>query len=366
MKKTLFAFFMCISIIFSASSPCFANNVGAAPNFGQSGYLTIMQTFLTQTKGASIDANTISVRSIRELSGMRQDIIQAYAIDVTDAYGRNAYFIVDATTSVILEFSETASPYAKFHSTNSLRYSDITTYYYAPLEYWIEAENQTYIDVLSGKSVSRSAFVSAVSSPTLTSSAGQEAFESTTYSSAKAQAKAEFSAMSGTRDAVPDGYITGVPAYVQSGQYLCINTSILNVIAYWDNTSLPNLITGTIDQAREEIQSCLTAAGGAGQQSSVPGAVASYATNHGYYSSVVPMSSPRYFDLQFEINYNNPCLVGIPASSGLYTTAHMTTGVGYTTSAGSQYAIVHDNHSTSDVYILFSNVDYIGGIQLWS
>ena len=64
----------------------------------------------------------------------------------------------------------------------------------------------------------------------------------------------------------PDyGYISNVPAYVQASGYVCINTSILNVIAYWDNNGLPDLITGTILQARADIEACLVVAGGLGK-----------------------------------------------------------------------------------------------------
>lgn len=116
----------------------------------------------------------------------------------------------------------------------------------------------------------------------------------------------------------PDyGYISNVPAYVQASGYVCINTSILNVIAYWDNNGLPDLITGTILQARADIEACLVAAGGSGANASIPGAINSYATAHGnYYSDVWNIWYPEFFDLQFEINYGDPCLVGFPTYYG--------------------------------------------------
>lgn len=161
----------------------------------------------------------------------------------------------------------------------------------------------------------------------------------------------------------PDyGYISNVPAYVQASGYVCINTSILNVIAYWDNNGLPDLITGTILQARADIEACLVAAGGSGANASIPGAINSYATAHGnYYSDVWNIWYPEFFDLQFEINYGDPCLVGFTT---YYGGGHMTTGVGYNIVSGVNYVIVHDNHVSYDVTIAFSEVDFIASISI--
>ncbi|MBQ4044303.1 MAG: hypothetical protein IJD06_09960 [Clostridia bacterium] len=358
---------MAFILIVSFTTTSFAATSAFVSVSEQMNYSTIINSFLEKIPHTDISIDTLEVVSVNELYGVRSRSLVAYVVDAVDATKKTAYFIIDANSGKVIEFSECSSPYAIYVKdfADASRSNDLI-YYYEPMEYYI-TDNNSVINAVSGESVSSLAFNLAMSDNAIQSlnSITQTIAIASLNPAVAEKENAKNIARNISSTIVPDGYIYGVPSYLQSSPYVCINTSILNVIAYWDST-YSNLITGTDMQARQEIESCLSAYGGSDSQAAIPNAVALYVTNHGYYSSVNPIINPSYFDLCFEIDYGDPCLIGIPASAGLYTTGHMTTGVGYVTINGCQYAIVHDNHVTSDVYIDYSYVDYLCAIQIWS
>lgn len=193
--------------------------------------------------------------------------------------------MINATTGNVIEFAETASPIA------TSKYSVISaqSFFYSPLDFWAVGPNGICVNATNGTTANLFDIVGTSVSPFS---------ERTVERYINGIEFVESSSGSVSITAYPTfNYILNVPDYQQSGGYYCINTSILNVIAYWDNNGLPDLITGTIDQARADIQAYLVAEeDGPGANSSIPGAISRYATAHGnYYSDVWNIWYPEFF-----------------------------------------------------------------------
>ncbi len=346
MKK--FISFTCIllslTIMFSF------NSVAIQTATSESIYLTISKNFINDYERSSVDVESISICSIIPLYNLSTDALYAYAVDVQDKYHNRAYVIVNATTNVVMEYAEAISVYAQ----NSATYSNTSIYYYAPYNYLCKNAN-SYIDLSTGSTINLTTAVTESSSTT-----ERQVYR---YINGIKTQETERIRTTTTRSSSMN-YILNVPDYQQTSTHLCMNTSMLNIIAYWDANGLPNLITGTIAQARADIEDAFAEAGGIGYNNHIADAVANYVTDHGdYYSDVWLIWNPTFDDYEFEIDYGDPCFAGFPQ---YYGGPHMTTGVGYQIIDDVEYVIVHDNHYTTpyDVVILFSEVDFVGSVSI--
>lgn len=311
----------------------------------------IIYSFLSDWPIGELDYTSLTVTYVHELKRVNDESALLEVVSVIDANGVNAYLIVDLSKGMVAEFGESTSPYSDCDPNN--------TWYYAPLQYYeAESETSTVINNLnSGISYNLNDY----------NRAYDEDSSEVTYDTPADTAFVPLSAEYAAAASSTYGYIEGVPDYQQADGYLCINTSLLNVIRYWDLNGFSDLIPWwvTINATRSRIQTCLVNNGGSGSNSSIPGAVEEYVETYGNYAAVVDnMWYPEFFDLKFEINYGDPCLVGFP---DFYTSPHMTTGVGYSIAGDTEYVIVHDNHSNTaeDVAIPFVEVDFISGIYIY-
>lgn len=302
------------------------------------------QFFIEKQHVTIMDKDSIILTSVKQLNSIKTGDFFGYLADVSDANGNKCYIVIDAYSGNVIEYAESNSPLYS----NVLNKKSTTSYYYSPLNYWFSNSDGICINAMTGATTKVDSLILSANQKSVATNNITTSNQSVGY----------------VAQSPTFNYILNVPDYQQANGYLCINTAILNIIAYWDNNGLPNLITGTINQARTDIQSALVAAGGSGANASIPGAINSYATLHGgYYSDVWNLWNPEFWRLQFEIDYGDPCLVGFPT---YYGGGHMTTGVGYNTIDGVNYAIVHDNHSNTpyDVVIAFSEVDFIGSVSI--
>lgn len=164
--------------------------------------------------------------------------------------------------------------------------------------------------------------------------------------------------------------ISDVPYNRQTTACKCIPTSILNVMAYWDENGYDGLFP-SLSRARTEIVDAMCAAfnntGDQTENRCIPYAVETYADSKGYYGNAVNMflsAGYDFFDLQYEIVHGYPCLAGFPRG-GPFREAHMTVGVGYEIgSDGTEYVYVNDNHGNHEDKYEFSELDFISGIEI--
>ena len=278
------------------------------------------------------------IDSIQELYAVGNSNVHYVCVDAeVDSYPM--YFIIDSN-SIIVEFAKSRSPFFSCSSEGK-------QLLYSPCQYFYKAKGDSEIfNLISNEQINENTIIDAKlknKSSDKNHSAGQQKYN---YPSSD--------------------YIINVPDNNITSTYGDLNTSMYNILKYWDENGFIDLVSNEAS-ARSSIETCLNNNGGV-YRIAFANAMDEYvgACNSNYIPASYCNFSPVFDDLRFEITrYYSPCVLGISLNY-----AHLTynvTGVGYKIISNVNYAIIHDCCSSTayDIYLEFSHVEFLGGFSIF-
>lgn len=349
MKKALIALSLIVSIVFVLSSITISANQNKKTITSTESVEVIVSDFLADYETRTIDTNSFIVSRIDTVIGYIPTQ-RLYVATGYDSNNNNMYFIVDLNKANVIEFAEMPSPYSEFYDND-----EVSSFYYSPLSYRVKTVDGNIIDAINNNIIVSYEDISLILNNSNLNVYGIRNERSVNSA---------------------NGYILNVPNYGITSDFNDINAAIFNILKYWDNGNIPgqgtgfsNLITHSNATTRTQINNYLIANGNSvNDRTAIKGAIEDYVSDNGYDSIVevfTTSTNMEFFDLQFEINHDYPCVIGFsPIYTGQYT---VSTGVGYTTVGTVDYAIVRNwgNTSYPDISIAFNAANYICAVTIY-
>ena len=172
----------------------------------------LIDDFLSAYPFGTIDASAVKVTEQIPITRICKEDHNYLSVSVEDAAGSPAYFMIDLTDGIVTEFAEGTSPFSRFTDIDG-------EFLYEPLGYYLKTEEGKVFD-LSAEDV----FAAEIQR--------NENYAGKSKAQLTGQSTESSISVENIRTIPTYGFINNVPDYQQESGYLCINTSILNIISY--------------------------------------------------------------------------------------------------------------------------------------